>query len=55
MLRMNTGFIDEFQLVVAHVVLWERTQFKDVRERSVPTSLEPKPLKSGMVRLIYSV
>lgn len=42
------GFIDEFQLVVAHVVL-------DVKERSVPTSLEPKPLKSGMVRLIYSV
>ncbi|HEV7929978.1 MAG TPA: hypothetical protein VGP12_07595 [Nitrosospira sp.] len=53
---MNTSLIDELRLVVARIVQGVgKAQFKDVRERHVLTFLEPKLLKSGMVRPTYSV
>jgi dihydrofolate reductase len=53
---MNLGLIDELRLDIHPLVLGGgKALFKDVKERHALKLLETKPLKSGMVRLIYCV
>jgi dihydrofolate reductase len=53
---MNHGLIDELRLVVAPIVLGAgKALFKDVKERHALRFLGATPLKSGTVRLTYSI
>ncbi len=53
---MNQHLIDELRLIVYPIVLGGgRALFKDVHERHALTFVGSKPLKSGLVRLTYSL
>jgi dihydrofolate reductase len=53
---MNQGLIDELRLLVYPIVLGGgKALFKDVNERHALKLVGAKPLKSGLVRLTYSM
>ena len=53
---MNTGLVDEIQIVVQPIVLGDgKALFKDVKERHRLKLTEAKRLHAGMVRLTYSI
>jgi dihydrofolate reductase len=52
---MNTGLIDEVQLMVNPLILGGgKALFKDVKTRRALKFVQAKPLKSGKVKLTYS-
>jgi dihydrofolate reductase len=53
---MNAGLIDELQLMVNPIVLGGgKALFKDVKERHALKLLRADQLKSGKVKLAYSM
>ena len=53
---MNAGLIDEVRLMVNPIILGGgKALFKDLNDRKSLHFVHTKPLKSGKVRLIYSV
>lgn len=53
---MNRGWIDELRLTLHPVALGQgKALFKDLAQRQALTLIEAKPLKAGLVSLIYAL